>query len=117
MIGEVKREYAKVISTILLENLLKGINNQKELVVAESCIDILIELCRRVSGTIQQQMNYDIKNKFAGSLLNCMKLNDLKKKAALCIGEFGPVLPKKILENIIGKLIDGSKNKNLEISK
>jgi len=116
MIGEVKKEYAKVISSILLENLLKGIN-QKELVVAESCIDILIELCRRVSVTIRQELNYETKNKFAISLLNCMSSNDLKKKASLCIGEFGPIFPKKILETVIDKLIDDSKNNNLEISK
>jgi len=55
MIGEVQREHAKVISSVLSEQLLKGIN-QKELIVQESCIDVLTELCRRVSGTIQQQM-------------------------------------------------------------
>jgi len=60
MIGEVKKEYARLISSILSENLLVGIKH-KDVIVAESCIDILIELCRRVSGTIQKQMTSDIK--------------------------------------------------------
>jgi len=49
--------------------------------------------------------------------LSCLNSKELKKKAAVCIGEFGPILPKKVLETVINKLIENSKNRNKEISK
>jgi len=113
ILKSIGREYAKLIITVISEDLLKGMNNNSKLEIRNACVDILTELSRLVAFAMQQIMSIK-KQTFSEAILSCLDSDDkkLKKSGAVCLGEFGPILPKSALEKTVNQLLDRSKNKD-----